>query len=442
MNSTRRTFLAGITAGIGTLALAPKIKGNVEDLRHTVSRVEGRPPDEVAKDEAFWAEVRKGFDLPPDILNLDNGYCNPLSREVMKDLVERTRYVEQLPGKRVETLYDEVTVPEVIGGLARLLGVPADEVGLTRNATEALDTVILGLPMSRGDEIVCCTHDYYAMLDAIEQRQKRDGITVKMLDPPFPAPSAESLVKMYAAAITKKTKLVLVTHASNMTGQIYPVKQIAASAHSVGAELVVDAAQTMALLEHKIPDLGCDYYGASLHKWLMAPVGAGVLWMRKENVKKVWPLVPSPAYATGMMKFQWSGTYPEFISAAASKAIKFYQTIGPARKEARLRYLTDHWRSQLEAIDGVRFYTSKDRNASCGLGIFEWKGVDLEAVQKRLWEKDKILVQFMKDYAGRAQQLRGMRVTPNVYTSTSELDTFVAALKRAAGSVGSSDTAK
>jgi isopenicillin-N epimerase len=438
MNSARRTFLSGITAGIGTLALAPVIKGNVDELRRKVSLVEGRTPDEVAKDEAFWAEIRKGFDLPADVLNLDNGYCNPLSREVMSDLTERTRYVEQLPAKRVETLYDEVTVPEVIGGLARLLGVPATEIGLTRNATEALDTVILGLPMNRGDEIVCCTHDYYAMLDAIEQRHKRDGITVTMLDPPFPAASSESLVKMYAGAISKKTKLVLVTHASNMTGQIYPVKQIAALAHAVGAEVLVDAAQTMALLEHKIPDLDCDYYGASLHKWLMAPVGAGVLWMRKENVKKIWPLVPSPAYATGMMKFQWSGTYPEFISAAASKAIKFYETIGSARKQARLRYLTDHWRTKVEGINGVRFYTDKDRHSSCGLGIFEWQRVDLEAVQKRLWESDKILVQFMKDYAGRAKQLRGMRVTPNVYTSLAELDRFVAALKRAAASVGSS----
>jgi isopenicillin-N epimerase len=438
MNSTRRTFLSGVAAGIGTLALAPVIKGNFDELRRTVSLVEGRTPDEVAKDEAFWAEVRKGFDLPPDILNLDNGYCNPLSREVMSDLTERTRYVEQLPGKRVETLYDEVTVPEVIGGLARMLGVPSDEIGLTRNATEALDTVILGLPMTGGDEIVCCTHDYYAMLDAIEQRRKRDGITVKMLDPPLPAPSSESLVKMYAGAISKKTKLVLVTHASKMTGQIYPVKQIAALTHAVGAEVIVDAAQTMALLEHKIPDLDCDYYGASLHKWLMAPVGSGVLWMRKDHVKKVWPLVPSPADAKGMLKYSWSGTYPEFISAAASKAIKFYEKIGPARKEARLRYLTDHWRSKVEAIDGVKFYTDKDRDASCGLGIFEWSGVNLESVQKHLWEKDKILVQFMKDYANRAPRLRGMRVTPNVYTSLTELDMFAAALKRAAGTARSS----
>jgi selenocysteine lyase/cysteine desulfurase len=164
----------------------------------------------------------------------------------------------------------------------------------------------------------------------------------------------------------------------------------------------------------------------------MAPVGAGLLWMRKEHVAKVWPLVPSPAYAKGMMKYSWSGTYPEFISAAAAKAIKFYETLGPARKEARIRHLTNYWRSKVEAIPGVRFYTTDSPDASCGIGIFEWKGVNLEAVQKQLWEKEKILVQFMADYAERDKTLRGMRVTPNIYTSTAELDRFVETLKKMA----------
>ncbi len=404
-------------------------------VEQTVAVANGLPHEAVAQDEVFWAEVRKGFELPEGILNLDNGYCNPLSREVMADLVERTRFVEQLPGKRVESLYEEVTVPDVVGGLARMLGVPASEVGLVRNATEAMDTVILGLPMKSGDEIVCCTHDYYAMLDAIEQKRKRDGIIVTRLMPPIPAASKHELVEMYAKAITSKTKLVLVTHASNMTGQLYPVKEIAAVAHRKGAEVLVDAAQTLALLEHKISDLDCDYYGASLHKWLMAPVGAGMLWMKKVHITKIWPLVPSPAYAEGMMKYSWSGTYPEFISAAASKAIKFYEKLGPARKEARLRYLTQYWRSKVETIKGTRFYTTREASASCGLGIFEWEGVDLEAVQKQLWEKDKILVQYMADHDGRDKRLKGMRVTPNIYTSTAELDRFVDKLMAAASAV-------
>jgi len=348
--SSRRTFLTGLTAGAGVLATAPSLRAESGALLDRVLAANrNRDPEELASDERIWAEIRKGFDLPEGILNLDNGYCNPLSRVVMNDLVENTRYVEQLPGKRVESLYDEVTVPQVIAGLARILGVPANEIALVRNATEALDTVILGLPMQAGDEILCCSHDYYAMLDAIEQRRKRDGIKVKMLQPPVPAESLDALVELYVSSITSKTKLVLLTHASNMTGQIYPVNKIAAAAHRVGAEVVVDGAQTMALADYKIPELDCDYYGASLHKWLMGPVGAGVLWMQKQHLPKVWPLVPSPAGAKGMMKYSWSGTYPEFISASVAKAIEFHEKLGPSIKEARMRHLTGYWRQKVES---------------------------------------------------------------------------------------------
>ena len=431
VQTSRRNFITG-AAGFSVIAASPVVKANFSQvLEPQLTEAADRETAELAGDEIFWAEIRKGFDLPEGIINLDNGYCNPLSRDVMNDLVEKMRYVEQLPGKRVETLYDEVTVPQVIGGLARMLGVLSEEIALVRNATEALDTVILGLPMKAGDEILCCSHDYYAMLDAIEQRRKRDGISVKMLRPAVPA-TADSLVEMYSRAMTPRTKLVLVTHASNMTGQIYPVKRIAAAAHKVGAEVLVDGAQTMAILDHKIPELDCDYYGASLHKWLMGPVGAGVLWMRKQHMAKVWPLVPSPAEASGMLKYSWSGTYPEFISASVAKAIDFHEKLGAERKEARIRHLTNHWRRQVESLDGVKFYTAPDAVSSCGLGIFEWKGVDMEAVQKHLWDKEKILTQFMSDHAGRDKELRGLRVTPNVYTSTAELDRFVTTLRKTA----------
>lgn len=429
--TSRRTFLSTLAAGGAALSLAPTIRAGFSSyIDQALAKVGDREPEDVAGDEAFWADVRKGFDLPEGVINLDNGYCNPLSREVAEDLVEKARHVEQLPGKRVESLYEEVTEPKVISGLARLLGVPKDELALVRNATEALDTVILGSPMKAGDEILCCTHDYYAMLDAIEQRRKRDGISVKMLQPPVPA-TEDELANMYVRAISSKTQLVLVTHASNMTGQIYPVKRIAAAAHKVGAEVVVDGAQTMALLDYKVPDLDCDYYGASLHKWLMCPVGAGVLWMRKQHLGKVWPLVPPPAIAKGMIKYQWSGTYPEFISAAAAKAIEFHEKIGAARKEARIRYLANHWRGKVGDIKGVKFYTSAAPGSSCGLGVFEWEGVDLGFVQKRLWEKEKILTQFMHDFGGRDKALKGLRVTPNIYASSAELDRFVEALKAA-----------
>jgi selenocysteine lyase/cysteine desulfurase len=378
-------------------------------------------------DAAFWTKVREGFDLPTGVINLDNGYCNPLSRETLDDLVARTRYIQQLPAKRLTELYEEVTSKQLRPGLAKLLGVETDEIAFTRNATEALDTVILGLPMKAGDEIVCCATDYYAMLDAIEQRSKRDGIVVRMITPPFPLSTPEALTALYEREINAKTKLVLVTHASNLTGQIFPVKQIAAVAHRVGAEVVVDGAQTMALLDYKIPDLDCDYYGASLHKWLAAPVGIGVLWMRKQHVSKVWPVIPPPSGTTSMMKFEWCGTYPEFVSSAAVTAVNFHERLGAQLKEARIRYLTNHWRAKAEKLPGIRFFANE--SATCGLGVFEMAKMDAAKIQTELWEKNKILVQHMTG-GKHFPQLNGIRVTPNIYTTTAELDQFINALTR------------
>lgn len=418
MNYSRRNFLSTLGTAGGALALTPTLRVGAADIFES----EYSNALAVGGGDAFWSKVREGFDLPPGVINLDNGYCNPLSRETMADLINRARYIQQLPAKRLEELYADVSSKQLRPGLAKLLGVSADEIAFVRNTTEALDTVILGLPMQAGDEIVCCSTDYYAMLDAIDQRRRRDGIVVRMIQPPFPMSTPDALTALYEREINRKTKLVLVTHASNLTGQIFPVKQIAEVAHRVGAEVLVDAAQTMALLDYKIPDLDCDYYGASLHKWLAAPVGCGVLWMRKEHMPKVWPLIAPPADMTGMMRYEWCGTFPEFVSSAALPAVRFQERLGSQRKEARMRYLTHYWRSKAEKIPGLRFFA--EENASCGLGVFEIAKMDMTKVQKELWNKHKILVQHMMG-GQRLPELSGIRVTPNVYTTKAELDRFI-----------------
>ena len=419
---SRRKFLFSAGAAGGVLALAPTLR--IEAADYVADEMPVAPL--FGDDNTFWTKVRSGFDLPPGVINLDNGYCNPLSRETMADLVRRTQYIQQLPATRLTELYEGVTGKHLRPGLASLLGVSPDEIAFTRNTTEALDTVILGLPMKAGEEIVCCSTDYYAMLDAIDQRRQRDGIVVRMIQPPFPAPTTDALVALYEREINQKTKLVLTTHASNLTGQIFPVKQIAAAAHRVGAEVVVDGAQTMALLNYKIPDLDCDYFGASLHKWLAAPIGCGLLWMRKENMSKVWPLIAPPDFVSGMARFEWCGTFPEFVSSAAVSAVRFHERLGSQRKEERLRYLASYWRSRAEKLSGIRFFANDD--ASCGLGVFEVENVDVAKLQKELWNRHKILVQHMMG-GKRLAQLSGIRVTPNVYTTTAELDRFINALK-------------
>lgn len=415
----RRRALSTFVSVLAGAVLAPRLRLEALELPGG-----GGQPD----DETFWRKVRSAFDLPGGITNLDTGATGPPPRAVIEDLVRYIRYTEELPATRLDELFRGSTRKVVMPRLATMLGVAPDEIALVRNATEALDTVLLGLPLSSGDEVVCSAHDYWAMLDALEQRRARDGIVLRMIRPPVPATSDVDLAQLYEAAITTRTRLVLVTHASNLTGQLYPVQRIAAAAHKVGAEVVVDAAQTLALFPHTIADLDCDYYGASLHKWLSAPVGSGVLWMRKAHVDKVWPLVP-PGDAVGMLRFMACGTYPEPIMAAIPAAIDLHENIGASRKADRLRHLTRYWRRKVEALPGVRFYTTEAPESSCGLAVFEVGGVDSDKLRDHLWDRHRIVVQSMQG-KGRASEIHGIRVTPNVYTLVTDLDRLVNALER------------
>jgi selenocysteine lyase/cysteine desulfurase len=429
---TRRDFLARVAPGVAGCALAPQLLADaVAPLLAHVDAHATVPPAILAEDEAFWTGVRRAFDAPVGVVNLDHGNINPAPRAVIEDHVRHLRAAQQFPAERIYALYENVSRSRVRPAVARLLGVPADEIATVRNATEAMDTVLLGLPMKAGDEIVCSAHDYYAMLDALEQRRARDGVVLRVVRPPVPLASPDALGELYEREIGARTRLVLVTHPSNLTGQLAPVRRIADAAHRVGAELAVDGAQSMALLPYTMAELGADYYGASLHKWLMAPVGAGVLWMRPEHVDKVWPLVPPPPHVKGMDRFVWSGTYPEHVLASAVPALALHERLGTARKAARVRHLTRRWRERAERLPGARFYTTGDDASSCGLATLELAGIDPEAVRKTLWERDRIFVQNMGGNA-RAPEVRGVRVTPNVYTAPADLDRLVAALERVA----------
>jgi isopenicillin-N epimerase len=394
-------------------------------------------PAALAEDEPFWARIRKTYALDPNVVNLDHGQTNPTAREAVEALVSGARKFESLPAEHLLRM-SGVTTTTVRKELAEAMRVPSAEIALPRNATEALDTVLLGVPLRAGDEIVCSTHDYRDMLDALEQRRARDGVVLRMLKPPLPAPSLDALAEMYEAAIGPRTRLVLLTHPSNLTGQMLPVRRIADSAHRAGAEVVVDGAQSLGLLEDPVASLGCDYYGASGHKWLGLPVGLGVLWMRPEHVAKVWPLIPPVAAAKEMGRFEWIGTSPEYIGPAALPALAVHRTIGAARKAERLRYLASYWRTRaVAALPQARFYTTTDPTMSIGICTIEIPGMDANALQRRLRERDRILVQAMAGNTLRPE-IRGLRVTPNVYTTLAELDRFVSALTKAVSEPGQS----
>jgi isopenicillin-N epimerase len=441
----RREFLTRSAGTLGALALTPaalapgalshRIEAELtlaDRLRAELpARGERGSPELLADDEAFWARVRKSYHLDPRVTNLDHGWTNPTPSAAVDHLVRGARDLESLPADRLARLWNEVTNTTVRQALAEAMGVPGTEIALVRNATEALDTVLLGVPLSAGDEIVCSAHDYYAMLDAVEQRRARDGVVVRMVRPPVPAPSLDALAAMYEAAIGPRTRLVLLTHPSNLTGQLLPVRRIAEAAHRAGAEVVVDGAQSLGLMKDPVTSLGCDYYGASAHKWLGAPVGTGVLWMKPEHATKVWPLVPSGPAVNGMGRYEWIGTSPEYVGPAVIPALSVHGALGAERKAARLRYLSSYLRARVKAaLPDARFYSGDAEQMSCGLTTIELPGTDPDAIQGKLLQQDRILVQAMGGNS-RAPEIRGLRVTPNVYTSIAELDRFVAALAAA-----------
>jgi len=425
----RRAFLAGTAAALGGLSLPLGLMAQALPRVDAALRQRGEPtPDRLAMDEAFWAEVRTGFYLDPEIVNLDNGWTNPASRAAMETLVTGARTLEALPAVHLPGLWEKTTNTTVRAAVAAAVGVPGDQLALVRNATEAMDIVLLGFPLKPGDEVVCSKHDYYAMLDALEQRQQRDGVVLRWVELPVPAASLDEIAAAYEAVIGPKTRLVLLTHPSNVTGQLLPVRRIADAAHAVGARVAVDGAQSLGLLGESPADLGADFYGASLHKWLGAPVGMGVLWMRPDLVSSVWPLLPPAPGTNGMGRFEWIGTNPEYIGPSLLPALALHARIGAERKAARLRHLAALVRERiLVSVKDVRIYTRPDAGMSLGLTTFDAPGFDANEAQKALLERHHVLVQTMAANR-RTSHAPGLRISPNVYTGIAELDRLAMAL--------------
>ena len=432
-----RRHFAEALAAFGTLPLAATAlarpfnatEGLIEPLGPTLTKLgEAQAPERLAENEMFWSRVRAAYMLNPHVVNLDHGWTSPTTNAALSALISGARALESLPAEELGRIFFSES-KGIRATLAEAMGVPAAEIALVRHATEALNTVLFGMPLRAGDEIVCSAHDYFAMLDALEQRRKRDGVVLRMIRPPVPAPSSDALAELYEAAIGRRTRLVLVTHPSNLTGQLFPVRRIAAAAHRVGAEVVVDGAQSLGIHDDTVPALDCDYYGASAHKWLGTPVGLGVLWMRSQHVGKIWPLVPPPSGTAGMRKFEWIGTVPAYLFEAAGPALALHRSLGAARKAARLRYLTSYLRKGLsDAVPGVRFYTSADPRSHIGITTFEIPGVSSDQLQKRLRGEYQILTQSMAVDA-RTPEIKGLRVTPNIYTPLAELDRLIHALR-------------
>jgi len=415
----RRSFLRTLGTGLGAASITsffdPEMVGHVEAATR---RVATQSPTQVAQDESYWRDVQQAFSVSRSLINLNNGYCCPSPRIVTEAVVDYTWQQEEAPAYTLARLLPPFREP-VRQGLARLFGVDPEEVALVRNASEAMETLLLGIDLKAGDEVVTTTQDYGRMRTALHQRERREGITIKYFQVPVPA-TDEQLIESFGTAITPKTKMILMSHQINLTGQILPVKEISAMARERGIPVMVDGAHSFAQFDFKQEDLGCDFFGTSLHKWLFAPKGTGMLYIKRDRIKDIWPLMAARENQTDdIRKYEEIGTHSEAPYLATGEAITFHNTIGGKRKEERLRYLKDYWAKKLLELPGVRLHTSLDPELSCAIANVELQGTDPRAMASYFWDKHKIIVvAIMHD------EFQGLRVTPNLYTTLDELDFF------------------
>lgn len=413
----KRSFIKSLTlAGIST----PIFKGTLEEW---IQGFTNRSAIELASDESFWEGIRAYYRLKPDYINLENGYYNILPKPILDKYIEHIQEVNYQGSYYMRTIQME-DKKRMTDKVAALVGCSSEEFILTRNTTESLDMIISGFPWEAGDEAVMAEQDYGAMLEMFKQVSKRHGIVNKIVSVPLHPQTDEEIVQLYANAISPKTKLLMISHMININGQILPVRKICDMAHSKGVEVMVDGAHAIAHIQFNIPDLHCDYYGASLHKWLAVPLGVGILYVNKKHVKKIWPLIAEGENIETIKRLNHFGTNPVHTILAIEHSIDFYFQIGPAKKEARLQYLQQYWTNQVRDFGKIKLNTPAADQRACGIANVGIEGMNPSVMAERLLKEHKIYTVAID-----GANVHGCRITPNVYTTSKELDVFVRALK-------------
>jgi len=417
----RRAFLKGTTlAGLA----APLL---LSQVHQAVAAVSGKSAEALAQDEGFWRSVRGDYRLKPDYINLENGYYCFMPEATLERQVAHLRRInyEGAYYMRTDRQDNKRRVAEKVGAV---VGAPAEEIAITRNTTESLDLVIGGLDWKAGDEAVLAEQDYGAMQNHFKLVARRYGVVNKVVSVPNHPESDEALVALYADAITDKTRLLMISHMINITGQVLPVRKICDMAHARGVEVLVDGAHAYAHVPFQMAELDCDYYGASLHKWLSAPLGAGLLYVKKEKIPSLWPLLAARDLPDDdIRRLNHTGTDPVHVDLGILDALEYQAALGLPRKAARLHFLQRYWTEQLRGVPGVIVNTPADPARHGGIGNVGLEGWDPRELAKTLLEEHRIFTVGI-DRPG----VRGLRITPNLYTTVEELDTFVAVMKRLA----------
>ncbi|MBS1760641.1 MAG: aminotransferase class V-fold PLP-dependent enzyme [Bacteroidetes bacterium] len=424
--TNRRKFLkkAGIFSA-ATFFTALSKPAWSKNLEAALRNAEGVSAADLATEEDFWYYIQQSFTVSSSLINLNNGGVSPAPKTVQDAMKRYYDYSNEAPSYYMWRVLDQGREP-LRRNLARVAGCSPEEIAINRNSSEGLETVIYGLSLKAGDEVVATLQDYPNMINAYKQRELRDGIKVKWINLELPSEDENYLVSQYVNAFTTKTKVVHITHIINWMGQIIPVKKIAQEAHKRGIEVVVDGAHSFAHFDFKIPDLEADYFATSLHKWLYAPIGSGMLYVRKEKIKSIYPLFATSdnPLKDDIRKFEALGTRPMYIEQAIGKAIEFHEMIGIERKQKRLHYLKNYWFDRVKDIPKVKLHTSFSPDWGCAIGNVSVDGKTPAELDAFLMDKYKIHAVSIS-----WENIKSLRVTPNVYTTTENLDVLVEAIK-------------
>jgi len=424
----RRQFLGTIRYPAAAALLAPGLttpmfSRSAADVLGDLRATPGHPK-EIAADEDFWYEVQKAFSVDRTLVNFNNGGVSPSPIWVQEAMKRHLDFSNKAPAY---TMW-QILEPQREGvrqRMARQWGVDAEEVAFTRNASEGLQILQLGHDLEAGDEVLTTTQDYGRMLTTFRQRERRDGIVMKQVQIPVPADDTAEIVRRFEEGITDRTKLILMCHMINLTGQILPVREVAQMARARGIPVLVDGAHALAHFDFKISDLDCDNYATSLHKWLFAPHGTGLLYVRRDKIEGIWPLQASAERMDGdIRKFEEIGTHPAANYLAIGEALTFHQGIGSQRKAERLIFLRDRWANRLLADDRVVLNTSQKPGWACGIGNVRIEGVDTAALSQWLWNDRRIFTVSIGH-----EECTGIRVSPSVYSTLEEVDRFSEAME-------------
>jgi selenocysteine lyase/cysteine desulfurase len=425
MSFNRRKFLRRVGSFSATALFSTIVKPAWgKNLERVIREAEHVSPEDLATDEDFWYYIQQSYTVSPSIINLNNGGVSPAPKTVQDAMKRFYDYSNEAPSYYMWRILDQGR-ETLRSNLAKLAGCDAEEIAMNRNSSEGLETIIFGMQLKAGDEVVAAKQDYPNVVNAWKQREVRDGIKVNWINLELPSEDESYLVKQYVNAFTPRTKAVNITHIINWNGQILPVRKIADEAHKRGIDVLVDGAHSFAHFQFKVPDLHCDYFASSLHKWLYAPIGSGMLYVRKSKIKEVYPMFASDLpLKEDIRKFEHLGTRPFFIEQAIGKALEFHDMIGSERKEKRLHYLKNYWMEQVKDVPKVKLHTSLDPKWACAIGMVSIEGKKPAELDSFLFNNYKIHTVGIE-----WENIHGVRITPNVYTTSKNLDVLVDGIK-------------